>query len=35
MWFENVLSALRLEVLGQMVVAPGLFKGQGSGQTTY
>lgn len=29
------LSALFLEVLGQMVVAPSLFKGQGSGQTTY
>lgn len=31
----SLLSALRLEDLGQMVVAPGFFKGQRPGQTTH
>lgn len=32
---KTVLVALHLEILGQMVAAAGIFKGQGSGQTTH
>jgi hypothetical protein len=32
---KHVLGALRLEVLGQMVVAPSLLKSQGSRQTAH